>query len=311
VVDRGSAIGGGSNDPELAMTRSIHSRTRRFEDNDALSPAAALVRRHDRDRFQTALFAPAAAREGLFALYAFNFEIARVRETVREPMLGLIRLQWWREVVETALSGGVARAHPVAQALTATIRAHGLSAAHFTRLIDSRERDLDPAPPATRAALEDYAEGSSARLIRLALEVLGAATPEAEAAATEIGIAYALTGLLRAVPAHAGMGRLMIPGDVAAETGLDPTGYATAPATPALRRAVDIIARIAANHLAAARDVRAVLPKRALPALLPARIAGRSLARLERAGFDPFSGAGESDPLQSWRLAFAALTGRF
>ena len=54
-----------------------------------------------------------------------------------------------------------------------------------------------------------------------------------------------------------------------------------------------------------------LLPKRALPALLPARIAGRSLARLERAGFDPFSGAGESDPLQSWRLAFAALTGRF
>ncbi len=47
-----------------------------------LSPLAALVRRHDRDRYQTVLFAPAGRREALFALYAFNYEIARVRETV-------------------------------------------------------------------------------------------------------------------------------------------------------------------------------------------------------------------------------------
>ena len=53
-----------------------------------LSPLAALVRRHDRDRYLTALFAPAAHREALFALYAFNYEIARVRESVTTPMLG-------------------------------------------------------------------------------------------------------------------------------------------------------------------------------------------------------------------------------
>src|SRR5665213_2932433 len=74
-----------------------------------LSPIGALVREHDRDRFQTALFAPAGDREALFALYAFNYEIARVRESVREPMLGQIRLQWWREAggrigVEIALA---------------------------------------------------------------------------------------------------------------------------------------------------------------------------------------------------------------
>src|ERR1041385_2992054 len=66
------------------------------------SPLAALCRRHDRDRYQTALFAPADRREALFALYAFNYEIARVREIVSEPMLGQIRLQWWREVTAAA-----------------------------------------------------------------------------------------------------------------------------------------------------------------------------------------------------------------
>ena len=70
-----------------------------------------MIRRHDRDRFQTALFAPAARREALFALYAFNYEIARVREVVTEPMLGRIRLEWWRENIAAAFANG-SRAPP-------------------------------------------------------------------------------------------------------------------------------------------------------------------------------------------------------
>src|SRR5215472_846603 len=89
-----------------------------------LSPVAALVRQHDRDRFQTVLFAPAARREALFALYAFNCEIARVRESVTEPTLGRIRLQWWRENIAAAYEDGPVRDHDVVEALTDTIRAH-------------------------------------------------------------------------------------------------------------------------------------------------------------------------------------------
>jgi phytoene synthase len=54
------------------MIHSVNSRITTGEDRGALSPMAALVRRHDRDRYQTELFAPSAAREALFALYAFN-----------------------------------------------------------------------------------------------------------------------------------------------------------------------------------------------------------------------------------------------
>ena len=286
-------------------------KTQEASQRSGLSPVAALVRRHDRDRFQTALFAPAAEREALFALYAFNFEIARVRESVREPMLGHIRLQWWREAVAAAYADAPPRRHEVVEPLTVAIRARGLSREHFERLIDTRERDLDDAPPETLAALEDYAEGSSARLIRLALEALGASTPRTQAAATAIGIAYALAGLIRAMPVHARMGRRMIPDDVAAQAGLDPEDYARERATPAMRCAVEAIAGAASRHLDSAREMRAELPKAALPALLPARIAAMALTRLKRANFDPFSGGVAGDPLQSWRLALAALSGRF
>lgn len=287
------------------------SPARRSDNGAGLSSIGALVRQHDRDRFQTALFAPARHCEALFALYAFNYEIARVRESVREPVLGLIRLQWWREAIDVAYSGAAPRRHEVVGPLTALIRGRSLSRAHFDRLIDTRERDFADAPPATLAELEDYAEGSSARLIQLAIEVLDATTPPVQAAASEIGIAYAFSGLIRAMPVHAAMGRLWIPDDLTREAGLDPRDYAALRATPALRRAVEMMAAEATRRLATARSLRRYVPRAALPALLPARIAARALIRLERAGFDPFAGAGEGDPLQSWRLALAALSGRF
>jgi phytoene synthase len=271
---------------------------------DGLSPAASLVRRYDRDRFQTALFAPPARREALFALYAFNYEIARVREIVREPMLGQIRLQWWREAIDAAYAGTAPRRHEVVEPLTAAIREFGLSREPFDRLMDAREGDLDADPPATLAALEAYAEDSSVPLIVLALEVLDAATPAALQAARHVGVAYALSGILRALPHLAQTGRTPLPADIAG-------GLAPGEAAP-LRDAVARIAATASAHLAAARAGRRGVPRRALPALLPARIAMRALRVLERARFDPFApGVADRDPLQPWRLATAVLLRRF
>jgi phytoene synthase len=276
------------------------------------SSLAALVRHHDRDRYQTALFAPARRREALLALYAFNYEIARVRETVTQPMLGQIRLQWWREVLDTAYAGAPARQHPVAVPLSAVIREFGLSREPFDRLIDTRERDLADEPPASLAALEDYAEGSSAALVHLALQVLGVREATIEETARQVGIAYALAGLLRAMPFHARAGRTYIPADVGERARLDPGDYGAGRATPALRATIREIAEAAARHLRAAREGRPAIPRSAIAALLPAIVAGRFLARLRRAEYDPFAPVlAVPDPLQIWRLAAAALLNRF
>jgi NADH dehydrogenase [ubiquinone] 1 alpha subcomplex assembly factor 6 len=244
-----------------------------------------LVRRHDRDRFQTVLFAPAARREALFALYAFNYEIARVRERVSEPTLGRIRLEWWRETVAAAYEGAAVRRHVVVEPLTAAIREHALTREHFDRLIDAREGDLDDEAPASLATLEDYAEATSARLVYLALEILGVRDPAAYQAGRHVGIAYALAGLLRAMPFRTRPDRCLVPPEIAAA---------------------------ASRHLDLARALRPGPARAALPALLPAIVAGRFLTRLKRAGHDPFHPAlAPPDPLQSWRLAAAALFNRF
>jgi phytoene synthase len=284
----------------------------RSEAAESALPLAALLRRHDRDRFQTALFAPAERREALLALYAFNYEIARVRETVREAMLGQIRLQWWREVVAAAFAGEPPRHHLVAVPLTAAIRGCGLTRAHLDRLIDTRERDLVDGPPADLAALENYAEGTSSPLMQLALEALGVRQPDAYETARRVGIGYALAGLLRAMPFHASAGRSLIPEEIAGRVELDPGDYPSRRSTPALRAAAREIAEAAARHLLVARERRRTIPRGGLAAVLPAIVAQRFLARLRRTGYDPFApDLAMPDGWQSWRLAAAALLNRF
>ncbi|HYU13834.1 MAG TPA: phytoene/squalene synthase family protein [Stellaceae bacterium] len=294
------------------MTAETRKGSSRSEATESGSTLAALLRRYDRDRFQTALFAPAERREALLALYAFNYEIARVRETVTEPMLGQIRLQWWREVVAAAFSCEPQRSHLVALPLTAAIRGFGLTRAHFDRLIDTRERDLVDEPPGDLTALEDYAEGTSGPLVQLALEVLGVRRPDAAETAWQVGIGYALAGLLRAMPFHARAGRCFIPEEIADRVGFDPGDYAAWRGTPAIRAAVRDIAEAAFRHLRASRDRRATIPRSGLAAVLPALVADRFLGRLRRADHDPFApGLAAPDGWQSWRLAAAALFNRF
>ncbi len=279
---------------------------------DALSTVATLLRRYDRDRYETAIFAPAARREALFALYAFNYEIARVRETVTQPTLGQIRLEWWRENIAAIYDAGPLRRQPVVEMLAGVIREYRLTRDHFSHLIDARERHLEDDPPVSLAALENYAEGTSSHLVYLALEVLGARQQIAMTAARHVGIAFALSGMLRLLPIWMSAGRFFIPADLRARYRLDENNPNQIRGSPALRAITTEIAAQAHSHLNEARCTCAAVPRAALPALLPAKIADHWLDRLRRADHDPFNpGLQRPDPLQIWRLCLAVLRGRF
>lgn len=268
------------------------------------------VRLHDHDRYLTALFAPDSRRDALFALYAFNLEISRIRETISERLIGEMRLQWWRDALEAIYSGARPHAHPVAEALAAAIIRHGLDRALFERLIDMRGRDLDDEPPADLPALIVYARDTSSSLTRLALGILEVSDSGASAAADEVGIAYALAGLLRAVPFHASQKRLYLPQTLCEEAGLDTGRLFELKPDTALPTVVRPIVVEARSRLARAR--RHTVPRAALAALLPAVIADAALERLERAEFDPFAPrvarGGGTLPLA---LAWRARRGRF
>jgi 15-cis-phytoene synthase len=227
---------------------------------------AALVRRHDSDRFLTALFAPPQKRDALLTLYAFNHELARAREAVSEPALALIRLQWWREVVE-----GARRRHDVAEPLAAAIDAGELHRADLLALIDAREIEAEPAID-TLQAWRAYLLGNAGGLAVAAGRLLRAPNPEV---VRPLGAAYGVAGLLRSVPAHSRQGRCMLPRDVLAEHGLTCEQVIATPAATAVEAVVRHMAREGLGML----DGSTPLPRQAIAAALPAVLARRDLRR--------------------------------
>ncbi|MEE8334269.1 MAG: phytoene/squalene synthase family protein [Alphaproteobacteria bacterium] len=254
----------------------------------AVAHCATELRRHDRDRYLVSLFAPDPERRALFALYAFNLEISKIRESVSEPMLGEIRLQWWRDALD-GIKAGAPRQHTVVLALSAAVGRHDLSIDRMGRIIDSRAFDLEDRQPANLEELTAYAGDSSGELACLALEVLGVRDPPAMAAGHAVGVAWALVGLIRAVPFHATQRRCYLPESVTAEAGLHMGAlYEGAPGA-ALVPVVAEIARAAADALDRAEAALPTVPRAGHPALLGRHLTRMDLRRLARAGYDPFS----------------------
>jgi hypothetical protein len=100
------------------------------------SHAAREAKRHDWDRYICALFAPPREREALFALIALHGEIVRAGEMMREPIMGEIRKQWWRDAVTAIYEDATPPATPTVSALSAAIRDFGLRHAEVEALID-------------------------------------------------------------------------------------------------------------------------------------------------------------------------------
>ncbi len=279
---------------------------------DELEQVAEAVRRDDNDRFLTALFAPAEVRPALYALYAFNIEIAKVAETVSEPLIGRMRLQWWRDALAAIFDGRPAPRHTVAESLADAIGARELSRDRFMRLIDGRERDLDPEPPTTLDDLIDYADATSATLVGLALDAAGGADDATRAAGRQVGIGYALAGITRSVAFMARGRRCLLPLSILKDEGIDVEDVLQGRARPATARVVDVVAAESRRRLAEARaSVRR--PSRAvLAALLPATLADEHLNRLDARDHDAFdAGLGAPMPGRYFRLAFNAWRGRF
>ncbi len=251
----------------------------------SLSPVGALVRRADPDRFLTALFAPPDRREALFTLYAFNHEAARAREATTEPMMALIRLQWWREVVE-----GARKPHEVATPLADLLAAGALDPAELLAVLEAREQTEF----ASLADWRSWLLQGAGSLALAAARLLGA--PGADGV-QRLGAGYGAAGVLRSAAALARAKLCLLPVDVLEAHGLTPESVIAAPQAPALR---PVFAALAA-------EARTLLgprlrPGRALAAALPAALARRDL----RHPGDP-APRGLADRIA---VTLAAITGR-
>lgn len=223
---------------------------------------AAEARTHDPDRYLGAVFAPAERREAVLGLILLNHELARVPDIVSQPMLGLIRYQWWRDAVEEIGQGRV-REHPVVTALAGPVSAGWVEPGTVQALIDAREQAFEGELPTDPAGLEAYVAQTSGAVQRLIYTALGGASPAEAGAAAEIGTALGLARMARAIALEAGTDSERL--------------TAVAPRCEALVARGEALLR--AGRAGAGRPARAQMP-----AFLPVPLVAARLAAMRRDG---------------------------
>lgn len=279
----------------------------------ALEALRVQAHRGEPDRYLAALLAPAAARPGLLALSAFLAEIGRIPATVSEPMIGEIRLQWWRDTI-AAVAKGESSGHPVADAFGATIRAHGLDLAALHRVIDAREFDLTGDLHPDEAALALALAWREGQAFSLASRIL-AAVPLPPEIAADAGLAYGLARSLGRLPELLHNGGFPVPETLLAKHGVTRGMLSERPFAAATVTGVDdAVTSLEQQALAALTKVRARLSQLSplqIAALHPLVMVEPYLRAQRRKGFRRLEQIAEILPIvRVWRLAKARVSGR-
>ncbi|MEO1611231.1 MAG: squalene/phytoene synthase family protein [Pseudomonadota bacterium] len=163
---------------------------------------AALAEQGDGERFYMTRLLPAEFRYRIHALIAFDAELAKIPLTVSEPMLGDIRLAWWREALEDLYERGVVRGHEVLQALAATREEADWSRDLLDAMIDARGLSLGGVPM-NEEACADFVENTGGAFHRLAVAALGERSERAAEVADLVGWAEGAARLADAIRAEA------------------------------------------------------------------------------------------------------------
>jgi phytoene synthase len=245
------------------------------------------VKRFDYDRWLACLFTPTQFRASVMAVLAFNSEIARVRETVSEAMLGDIRLQWWRDALQDIQKGTI-KAHPVLQALSRQHQERALDLSLMQEMIDMRAKDLDPAPIASEGEMIVYADATGGNLHRLIFNAISTEESSSKIEAVmRSGRAYALCGMLRAVPFHAQNDLLLLPLSLLKSHELNETTVFKAENKDKFKAILRTLKDTADEEFLQAFEKSLSLERKDKPAVLCNALTGIYLNRLHKVDYEP------------------------
>lgn len=259
-----------------------------------LSAVAKTASKGDPARFEAAMFAPEDRREDLFALIALNVELSRIPETVSEPMLGEIRLQWWDDAIAALFDGGPVAGHEVITALKQPMDEGRLIKSRLIDLIGARRIILSDEPLNDAAILDRLITGTGGALAALQVAALGG-DQAAQEVADDAGWAEGAGRLIAALPS-------MMP-DAEFQDGKAP---------PALMALVQSLASDGLSKLKHARARQCAIPKPCRAPLLSIRPSERRLKAMLQPGADILRDDGAVSPFRERVSLFRrAITGQF
>ena len=279
---------------------------------DAYGSALRTLRETDFDRYLACLLMPEDKRGPIAALYAFNAELARVRDMIHEPLPGEIRLQWWRDLLENG-APGEAQANPLAAALLRAVEDFRLPRAPLVTMTEARIFDLYDDPMPDRGAFELYAGETAAALLQMTGLVLDPErAPSAADASGHGGIAQLVAGSMLLMPLHRRRGQLYLPQDILAATGLERKTFLAGEKRKQISAALEAFIGFGRDHLRKARQAASTLDKPLVDTFLPLANCAAIFDRAEKEGADVLERVVQpSQVMRQWRLWRASRRGRF
>jgi len=235
-----------------------------------------------------------------------------VQENVSNPMIGKLKMQFWRDAVKD-INAGKSPKHPIALALLQASKRANLPAYHFKRIIDARSAELETPSHLTMDSLTTHAESTSSTALYLLLSMMSLPSSALSHAASHLGVAQTLATLLRALPYHASKGHMVIPAEITAKHGVNQQEvFKRGPNAEGLDEAIFEFATVANDHLITAREMlkgeemNGRVPSAALPIFLSGVPTASYLARLEKAGFNAFA---PELQVRDWKLPWQMWKG--
>lgn len=181
-------------------------------------------------------FSPPVARPWLEQLHRLGREVQEIPDTVSEPGVARLKLQWWEEEIERLFAG--TPRHPRTRDLLPAVEQWSLPREEFLGLVMATRDELDRGgysdfPP----QLENALQGSGS-LARLLARTLGCREPALLGAAGRLGAVDQLSRQLRAAMPRARAGRLPLPAETLQTAGANVEDLVHGRPTPALRQAL-------------------------------------------------------------------------
>ncbi|MET3590012.1 phytoene synthase [Bartonella silvatica] len=272
-----------------------------------------ILRATDRDRYISVLFAPKKKRRALAALYTFNVEIVRIRETVHDPLIGEMRLRWWYDSIA---DGEMKKSqdNPILSDLFTAIALFGLPKTALLRYCDAQISDLYRNPVETLHDLEFYCCETASIILQLSCQILDA---DAAQDFTDIykhgGIAQGLSGMLRLLSFMQSRYQYYLPTDILKAVGVGREDLASNRINDKQKcHIIEAMVALSQDHYAKFYEHSYVLPKRLKQAFLPLAIIPASLQKAAKLGSLAFQ---ESATLplihRYWLITRTAISGNF
>ena len=150
-------------------------------------------------------------RDAITALYAFCREVDDIADECTELHIAQTKLSWWRTEIENLYLGKPQ--HPVSKALLPNIATYQLDSQHFIEIIDGMEMDLNFNRYEDFEQLQLYCYRVASVVGLLSAQIFGFSNLKTLTYATDLGMAFQLTNIIRDVGEDARRNRIYLPLD--------------------------------------------------------------------------------------------------